>query len=222
MDRLTKITHFLPIKKTYSTDRLARLYVSRIVCLHGVPVSIVSNRGATFTSVFWQELFKAMGTRLDFSTTFHPQTDGQSEKTIQTLEDMLRMCVIDFGGQWDLHLSLIEFSYNNSYHASIEMAPYEALYGRKCRSPLCWEIGERQLTGPELVQITSEKVPIIQQRLRTDFSRQKSYTDPKRKDIAFSEGDLVFLKVSPMKGIMRFGKKGKLAPRYIGPFKIRS
>ena len=109
---------------------------------------------------FWQELHKALGTRLDFSIAFHPQTDGQSERTIQTLEDMFRMCVMDFDGQWDLYLPLIEFAYNNSYHASIEMAPYEALYGRKCRSPLCWEVGERQLTGPELVQITSEKVPL--------------------------------------------------------------
>ena len=102
------------------------------------------------------------------------------------------------------------------------MAPYEALYGRKCRSPLCWEVGERQLTGPELIQITSEKVPIIQQRLRTAFSRQKSYADPRRKDVSFSAGDMVFLKVSPMKGVIRFGKKCKLAPRYIGPFEIRS
>ena len=132
------------------------------------------------------------------------------------------MCEMDFGGQWDIHLPLIEFAYNNSYHASIEMAPYEALYGRKCRSPLCWDVSERQLTEPELVQITSEKVPIIQQRLKTAFSRQKSYADPKRTDVSFSVGDLVFLKVSPMKGVMRFGKKGKLAPRYIGPFKIRS
>ena len=120
-------------------------------------------------------------------------------------------------GQWDLRLPLIEFAYNNSYHASIEMAPYEVLYGRTCRSPLCWEVGERQLTGPELVQITLEKVPIIQQRLKTALSRQKSYAD-----VSFSPGDLVFLKVSPMKGVMRFGKKGKLAPRYIGPFKIQS
>ena len=119
-------------------------------------------------------------------------------------------------------MPLIEFAYNNSYHASIEVAPYEALYGRKCISPLCWEVGERQLTGPELAQVTSEKVPIIQQRLKTAFSRQKSYTDPKRKDVSFSTGDLVFLKVSPMKGVMRFGKKGKLAPRYIGPFEIKS
>ena len=141
VDRLTKSAHFL--KKTYSTDRLARLYVNRIVCLHGVPVSIVLDREATFTSVFWQELHKALGTRLDFSTAFHPQTDGQSERTIQTLEYILRMCVMDFEGQWDIHLPLIEFAYNNSYHASIEMAPCEALYGRKCRSPLYWEVGER-------------------------------------------------------------------------------
>ena len=131
------------------------------------------------------------------------------------------MYVMDFGGQWNLHLPLIEFAYNNSYHASNKMAPYKALYGRKCRSPLCWKIGERQLTDPELVQITSERVSIIQQRLKITISKQQSYTDPKRKDVLFSVGDLVFLKVSPMKGVMRFGKKGKLAPRYIGPFKIR-
>ena len=124
--------------------------------------------------------------------------------------------------QWDIYLPLIDFAYNNSYHASIEMASYEALYERKCRSPLCWEVDERQLIGPELVQATSEKVPIIQQKLKTSFSRQKSYVDPKRKDVSFSTGDLVFLKVSPMKGVMRFGKKGKLAPKYIGPFEIRS
>ena len=132
------------------------------------------------------------------------------------------MCVMDFGGQWDLHLPLIEFAYNNSYHASIEKAPYEALYERKCRSPLCWEIGERQLIGPELVQVTSEKVPIFQQRLKTAFSKQKSYADSKRKDVSFSPEDLVFLKMSPMKGVMRFGKKCKLAPRYIGTFEIKS
>ena len=109
VDRLTKIAHFFPIKKTYSTDRLTRLYVSQIVCLHGVPVSIISDRGATINSIFWQELHKALGTRLNFSIVFHPQTDGQSERTIQSLEDMLRMCVMDFGGQWDLHLPLIEF-----------------------------------------------------------------------------------------------------------------
>ena len=136
IDRLTKTAHFLLIKKTYSTNRLVRLYVNQIVYLHGVPVSIVSDKGATFTLVFWQELHKALGIRLVFSTAFHPQIDGQSERTIQTLEDMLWMCLMDFDGQWDVHSPLIEFAYNNSYHASIEMAPYEELYGRKCRSPL--------------------------------------------------------------------------------------
>ena len=111
-------------------------------------MSIVSDRGATFTSVFWQELHKAMGMRLDFSTAFHPQTNGQSERTIQTLEDMFRIYVMDFGDQWNMHLPLIEFAYNNSYHASIRMTLYEVLYERKCRPPLCWEIDERQLTGP--------------------------------------------------------------------------
>ena len=129
---------------------------------------------------------------------------------------------MNFGGQWYIHLPLIKFVYNNSYHTSIETTPYDALYGRKCRSSLYWEVGERQLTGPEQVQLTSEKVPIIQQRLRTTFSRQKSHADPKRKDVLFYAGDLVFLKVSPMKGVISIGKKGKLAPRNIGPFEIRS
>ena len=114
------------------------------MCLHRVPVSIVFDRGSILTSRFWQKLHEAMGTRLDFSIAFHPQTDGQSERTIQTLEDILRTCVMDLGGSWNDHLPLVEFAYNNSYHSSIEMAPYEDLYGRKCRSPLSWdEIGER-------------------------------------------------------------------------------
>ena len=133
VDRLTKSAHFLPVKATYS---VAKLYVKHIVCLHGVHVSIEFDRGFVFTSQFWQKLQEAMGIRLDFSTAFHPQTDGQSEKTIQTLEDMLRICIMDLGGSWDDHLPLVEFAYNNSYHSSIEMAPYEALYRRKYRSPL--------------------------------------------------------------------------------------
>ncbi|XP_050238193.1 uncharacterized protein LOC126687680 [Mercurialis annua] len=221
VDRLTKSAHFLPIKVSYQASKLAQLYIDRIVSLHGVPVSIVSDRGSVFTSRFWKAMQESLGTRLDFSTAFHPQTDGQSERTIQTLEDMLRMCVLDFQGSWDTHLPLIEFSYNNSYHASIEMAPYEALYGRKCRSPICWEeVGERKLSGAEIIQITSEKVPLIKRRLETAFSRHKSYADLKRKDFEFQVGDFVFLRVSPMKGVVRFGVKGKLAPRFVGPYEI--
>ncbi|GJZ58628.1 putative reverse transcriptase domain-containing protein [Tanacetum coccineum] len=175
-------------------EKFVRTYIDEIVARHGVPVSIISDCDERFTSRFWLTLQKVLGTRLDMSTTYHPQTDGQSKRTIQTLEDMLRVCVIDFGGNWDVHLPLAEFSYNNSYYSSIRCAPFEALYGRKCRSPVLWaEIGESSLIGPELVQETTDK---------------------------FEVGDRVLLKVLPWKGVICFGTKGKLAPRYVGPFEI--
>ncbi|GFY97645.1 hypothetical protein Acr_12g0001860 [Actinidia rufa] len=221
VDRLTKSAHFLPVKTTYSLSKYADLYITDIIRLHGTPVSIVSDRDPRFTSKFWKSLQRALGTELSFSTAFHPQTDGQSERTIQTLEDMLRLCVLDFQENWEMHLPLVEFAYNNSFHASIGMAPYEALYGRKCRSPICWtEVEERQMLGPEIVQLTTDKIKVIQQRLQTAQSRQKSYTDVRRQDLEFGEGDHVFLKISPSKGINRFGKRGKLKPRYIGPFEV--
>ncbi|GKC91694.1 putative reverse transcriptase domain-containing protein, partial [Tanacetum coccineum] len=221
VDRLTKSAHFLPTKKTDSIEKLAQLYLKEIVCRHGVPVSVISDRDSLFTSRLWVSLQKALGTQLDLSTAYHPQTDGQSERTIQTLEDMLRACVIDFGNSWDRHLPLVEFSYNNSYHASIKAAPFEALYGRKCRSPVCWsEVGESQLTGPELVRETIEKIVQIKNRLLTARSRQKSYADLKRRLTEFEIGDKVMLKVSPWKGVIRFGKRGKLSPRFVRPFKV--
>ena len=220
-DRFSKSAHFLPVRMTYSMDQLAELYVQEIVRLHGVPVSIISDRDARFTSKFWESLHKAMGTRLKFSTAFHPQSDGQSERTIQTLEDMLRACVLDFSSSWSKYLPLIEFSYNNSFQASIGAAPYEILYGRKCRSPIHWdEMGERNYLGPELVRDTTEAVKRIKERMLATQSRQKSYADPKRRDVEFSVGDKVFLKIAPVKGIVRFGKKGKLSPRFVGPFEI--
>ena len=129
MDRLTKSAYFLPVKTTYSTVQYARIYVDQIVRLHGVPTTIVSDRGSQFTSRLWDQVHQAMGTRLAFSTAFHPQTDGQSERTIQVLKDMLRACVLELPGSWDVHLTLAEFAYNNSYQASIQMAPFEAVYG---------------------------------------------------------------------------------------------
>ncbi|GJS61480.1 putative reverse transcriptase domain-containing protein [Tanacetum coccineum] len=167
VDRLTKSAHFIPMNEKTTSFCVKVLEVSS----------------------------KSLGTNLDMSTAYHPETDGQSERTIQTLEDMLRACVIDFGSGWDKHLPLAEFSYNNSYHASIKAAPFEALYGRKCRSP---------------------------NRLLAARSRQKSYADVRRKPLEFEVGDKVMLKVSPWKGVVRFGKRGKLSPRYIGPFKILS
>ncbi|GJS30158.1 putative reverse transcriptase domain-containing protein [Tanacetum coccineum] len=177
VDRLTKSAYFLPMKETESIEKLTRQYLKEVVSKHRVPVLIISDHDSRFTSHFWQSLQEALGMQLDMSTAYHPQTDGQSERTIQTLEDMLRVCVIDFGKGWDRHIPLVEFSYNNCYHTSIKAAPFEVLYGRKCRSPVCWaEVGDRKLTG-----------------------NAEGFT---------------------MEGVIRFGKRGKLNPRYIGPFKI--
>ncbi|KAA0060413.1 pol protein [Cucumis melo var. makuwa] len=221
VDRLTKSAHFVPGKSTYTASKWAQLYMSEIVRLHGVPVSIVSDRDARFTSKFWKGLQTSMGTRLDFSTAFHPQTDGQTERLNQVLEDMLRACALEFPGSWDSHLHLMEFAYNNSYQATIGMAPFEALYGKCCRSPVCWgEVGEQRLMGPELVQSTNEAIQKIRSRMHTAQSRQKSYADVRRKDLEFEVGDKVFLKVAPMRGVLRFERKGKLSPRFVGSFEI--
>ncbi|GJW32793.1 putative reverse transcriptase domain-containing protein [Tanacetum coccineum] len=223
VDRLTKSAHFILMNEKYKMEKLTRLYLKEIVCRHGVPVSIISDRDPRFASRFWTSLQKSLGTNLDMSTAYHPETDGQSERTIQTLEDMLRACVIDFGSGWDKHLPLAKFSYNNSYHASIKAAPFEALYERKCRSPVCWsEVGDAQLTGPEMIRETTEMIVQIKNRLLAARSRHKSYADVRRKPLEFEVGDKVMLKVSPWKGVVRFGKRGKLSPRYIGPFKILS
>ncbi|GJW20678.1 hypothetical protein Tco_0031300 [Tanacetum coccineum] len=203
VDRLTKSAHFLPMREDYKMDRLASLYLNEIVARHGVPISIISNRDSRFTSRFWRSMQEALGTRLDMSTAYHPQTDAQSEHTTQTLEDMLRACVLNFGRSWDVHLPLVEFSYNNSYHFSVRCAPFKALYGRKCRSPIMWaEVGEGQLIGPELVQETTKKILQIKDRLKVARDRQKSYADKRRKPLEFSVGDYVLLKVSPWKGVV--------------------
>ena len=135
----------------------------------------LSDRGAQFTSHFWKKLHESLVTRLEFSTAFHPQTDGQTERVNQILEDMLRACALDYGSSWDDNLSYAEFSYNNSYQASIEMAPFEALYGRKCTTPLLWSgVGERNFFGPDIIQEAEEKVRLIKDRLKIAQSRQKS------------------------------------------------
>nr|GFB34220.1 putative reverse transcriptase domain-containing protein [Tanacetum cinerariifolium] len=221
VDRLTKSAIFTPIRKTGPMDKLARIYLKEVVTRHGIPVLIISDRDLRFASNFWSSLQNALCTRLDMSIAYHLETDGQSERTIQTLEDMLRACAIDFGKGWVNHFSLVEFSYNNSYHATIKAAPFEALYGRKCRSPICWtEVGEAQILSPELIQETTEKIVQIKQRIQATRDRQKSYADLKRKPMEFQVGDKVMLKVSPWKGVVRFGKRGKLNPKYVGPFKV--
>jgi IS30 family transposase len=136
VDRLTKVAHFILVKTTHSGAKLAELYISRIVCLHRVPKKIVSDRGFQFTSKFWEKIHESMDTKLNFSSSYHPQTDGQTERTNQILKDMLRACALKYGKSWDKSLPYTEFSYNNSYQASIEMTPFEALYGQLCRTPL--------------------------------------------------------------------------------------
>ena len=221
VDRLTKSVHFIPIREKFSPQKLAELFMNHIMGLHGVPMSIISNRDPQFTSRFKKGLMKELGVKLNLSTTFPPQIDGQSERTIQTLEDMLRSCVLQFKGHWSKYLPLAEFTYNNSYHSSIEMSLYEALYGKQCRTPLCWnETSERKLLGPEIVQMTVDKVNVIRARLKAAQDRQKSYADKRRKDLEFEVEDRVFLKLSPWKGVVRLEKRGKLSPRYIGPFEI--
>jgi hypothetical protein len=162
-----------------------------------------------------------MDTKLNFGSAYHPQTDGQTERTNQVLEDMLRACALKHGGSWDKSLPFAEFSYNNSYQASLKMAPFEALYGRKCRTPLYWsETGESHLFGPEIIKEAERQVQVVRENLKVAQSRQKSYADTRRRELTFEEGDYVYLKVSPIRGLRRFKVKGKLSPRYIGPFKI--
>ncbi|GJT77052.1 putative reverse transcriptase domain-containing protein [Tanacetum coccineum] len=221
VDRLTKSAHFLPMREDDTLEKLMKLYLKEVISKHGVPVLIISDRDGKFTSHFWKSLNKALGTRLDMSTAYHPEIDGQSERTIQTLEDMLRACVLDFGKGWDKHLPLVEISFNNSYHTSIKAAPFKALYGHKCRSPIYWaEVGHSQLTGPEIIHETTEKIVQIKSRIHVARDRQKSYADVRQKPLEFQVGDKVMLKVSPWKGVIRFGRRKKLNPRYIGHFKI--
>jgi transposase InsO family protein len=164
---LTKAAHFIPVKTTYNSVVLAELYMSQIVCLHGVPKKIVSDRGTHFTSHFWQQLHEALGTHLKFSSAYHPQTDGQTERTNQILEDMLRACALQDKIGWDKRLPYVEFSYNNSYQASLKMSPFEALYGRNCRTPLHWDQpSERQVFGPDILLEAEENIRMVRENLK--------------------------------------------------------
>ncbi|WVZ63815.1 hypothetical protein U9M48_013420 [Paspalum notatum var. saurae] len=220
IDRLTNSAHFLPVKTYYTAGTYAEIYISRIVSLHGVPQTITSNRGSLFVSRFWEHLQTALGTKLIRSSAYHPQTSGQVERVNQILEDMLRACALTYSTKWDECLPLAEFAYNNSYQKSLDMASFEALYGRRCRTPLNRsELGERVIFGPDLVTQAEEQVKFIHDNLKRARSG-KSYSYKRRRPLVFEKDDHVYLCVSPMKGVHRFGVKGKLAPRYVGPFKI--
>ncbi|WVZ97364.1 hypothetical protein U9M48_042910 [Paspalum notatum var. saurae] len=196
VDRLTKVAHFIPVNTTYSGAKLAELYISRI-------------------------LHNSLDTKLRFSTAYHPETDGQTERTNQILEDMLRACAIQYGTSWDKCLPYAEFSYNNSYQASLKKSPFEALYGKRCRTPLFWnQTGEKQVFGHDIIRDLEQQLRIVRENLRVARSSERSYADVRRRDLSFKVDVHLYLKVSPMRGIRRINMKGKLAPRYIGPFKI--
>ena len=219
IDRLTKSAHFIPVKTRYRPPEYADLYLAEIVKLHSIPKTIISDRGPQSTAHFWERMHKSLGTSLVRSTSYHPQTLGQTERLNQVLEDMLRACVLSSRGFWESRLPLAEFSYNNSYQESIKMAPFKALYGRKCRTTLNWvESRERRYYGIDFVNDAEKKVQTIQQHLRAAQSRQKRYADKRRRPLEFNVGDYVYLKVTPMKKVQHFRVRSKLAPRYVAPY----
>ena len=194
IDRLTKSAHFIPVKTVYRAKTYAEIYIARIVSLHGIPETITSDRGPQFVSRFWEQLHSQLDTTLVHSLAYHPQTSGQVERTNQTLEDMLRACVLTYTNKWDECLPLAEFAYNNSYQKSLEMAQFEALYGRRCRTPLNWsEPDERVVYGMDLVKDAEEQVRLIQSHLKRAQSRQKSYSDKRRRPLEFKVGNHVYL-----------------------------
>jgi transposase InsO family protein len=205
VDRLTKVAHFIPVKTTYSGPQLAKLFMSGIVYLHGVPKKIVSDRGTQFTLRFWERLHETLDTQLCFSSAYHPQTDGRTKRVNQILEDMLRACALQYGRSWDKSLLYAEFSYNNSYQESLKMAPFEMLYGRKCQTPLFLNENEEGMVfRPNILQEGMKQVRMVRENLHVAQLRQKSYADHRRREVIFEVGDFVYLKVSPMSGLRRF------------------
>jgi hypothetical protein len=221
MDRLTKSAHFILVAMTYRVRQYAELYISHIVRYHGIPKTIISDRGSIFVARVWEQLHECLDTHLIRSSAYHPQTDEQTKRVNQIIEDMLRACVLMDGPKWDKHLPLAEFSYNNNYQESIKMPLFEALYGWPYRTPLSWfDSGKSVIFGPDIVTEAEEKVKQIWPNILAAQSCQKSYTDKRHIPLEFKVGDHAYLQVSPMKGVRRFGIKGKLAPRYIGPYPI--
>jgi hypothetical protein len=213
--------NFIPVKTTYNSAMLAELYMARIVCLHGVPKKIISDRGTQFSSHFWQQLHEALGTHLKFSSAYHPQTYGQTERTNQILEDMLRACALQDKMGWDKRLPYVEFSYNNSYQANLKMSPFEALYGRNSRTPLHWDqLDERQVFGPDILLEAEENIRMVRENLKAAQSRQRSYADTRRRELSFDVGDCLFEGVTHQRNQKVWSQRQASTPDILG--RIRS
>jgi hypothetical protein len=221
VDKLTKSAHFILVRDTYYVTNVAHVFVNDVIHLHRIPKKIILDWDSRFTSRFWTSLQLALGTQLNLSIAYHPETDGKTERVNQVMEDILRMYVMDNQTQWERYLPLVEFAYNNNFHSSIVMPPYEALYGRPCRTPLSWDrLEDRVIVGPELIQEMEEQVIQIRQRLKEAQDRQKTYADALRTDRSYEVGDQVFIRIGPNKSTIRFGKGTKLSPQFIGPLGI--
>jgi hypothetical protein len=221
VDKLSKSTHFIPVKSTCKAIDIANIFMKEIFKLHGMPKKIVSDRDTKFTSNFWKSLMAGLETKLLFSTAYHPQTDGQTERVNQILEDMLRMHVMHQPKKWEDYLPLVEFAYNNGYQESLKMSPFEVLYGRPCNTPVSWSNPVNIITiGPDMLKEMEQQVIQIKQNLKVAQNRQKSYADRKRTPREFKTGDHVYLRVRPRKSSLRMGACAKLAPRYCGPFEV--
>jgi hypothetical protein len=209
------------VNTKYRVEKYAETNIAHVLCLYGVLKMIISDRGAQFVTHFWKQPHASLGTHLIYSLAYHPQTDGQTKRVNQILENMLRACVLEHQGSWDKNLHWTEFSYNNSYQESLKMVPFEVLYKRRCHTQLNWiEPREKVIFGPDLVEEAEATVHHIKDNLKATKSCQEAYANKRCRPLEFEVGDHVYLRVSPMKGVKRFGVKGKLVPRYIGPFPI--
>jgi hypothetical protein len=221
VDKLSKSAHFIPVKSTCKAIDIAQVFMKEVFRLHGMPREIISDRDTKFTSKFWKSLMAGLETKLLFSTAYHPQTDGQTERVNQILEDMLRMHVMHQPRKWEDYLPLVEFAYNNGYQASLKMSPFEVLYGRQCNTPVSWSNPVNRISiGPDMLKEMEQQVTQIKQNLKVAQNRQKSYADQKRTPREFKMGDHVYLRIKPRRSSLKMGACAKLAPRYCGPFEV--
>jgi hypothetical protein len=221
VDKLIKAAHFIPVKLTHKAANIVDIYLKEIARLHGIPKTIVSDRDPKFISKVWKGLFNGFGTNLNFSTAYHPELDGQIERMNQVIEDMLRMYVIDKPSKWEDYLHLVDFAYNNGYQASLKMSPFEALYGRKCNTPVSWDNpADRAVVGPNLLREMEEQMIKIKQNLKVSQDRQEIYVDKGRTHREFKVGDHVFFKVKANRSSLKLRNCSKLAACYCEPFEI--
>eukprot|EP00253_Pinus_taeda_P013679 PITA_13679 len=221
VDKLSKATHFIPVQSTYRAVQISHIFKQNVFKLHGLPRTIISDHDVKFTSAFWRTLFTELGTQLNFSTAYHPQTDGQTERVNQVAEDMLRDYVMQKPTQWEEYLHLVEFAYNNGYHTSLRMSPFEVLYGRKCRTPSSWSGPEDKLRlGPKMLKDMEDMVKRLCVNLKAAQDRQKKFADRKRRFNEYQVGDHVYVRIQVKKSTMQWSGCAKLAPQYYGPFQI--